>query len=118
MYSAYFIGIPLPSMVSTPGTAGLLSASPVEAPRDAFHESSLWWRMHRIVKSITESPVERKLELRSLFDPIEKSNRLKVEALLEERFDDNRNLQQSFIDQQHEQLMDAILHIEKAWKLS
>lgn len=62
----------IPQSVSSPGTAGLFSQSPVTAPKDTYRKESLWWRMYRMVAAVSKSPVERRERIRSFFDRIEK----------------------------------------------
>jgi secernin len=61
----------LPEAVLRTGTAGLGSRKPASTKRDRFHEDSLWWRMHRLVKALSLAPERRIKELRSILDPLE-----------------------------------------------
>jgi secernin len=60
-----------PASMTSPGTAGLRSESPLDVPVDGFRPESLWWRMYRLVEAVAQSPAERAEQVRSLFDRIE-----------------------------------------------
>jgi secernin len=60
-----------PAVMTTPGTAGLRSESPLDVPADEFRPESMWWRMYRLLGAVAQSPAGRAGQVRSLFDDIE-----------------------------------------------
>lgn len=61
----------LPDTVTRAGCAGLQVASPERVEADRFHQDSLWWRFHRLIRAVSQDPEPRRKRVRSIFDPIE-----------------------------------------------
>jgi secernin len=105
----------VPAMVSTPGTAGLGSGSPIDAPADTYRPGSLWWRLFRILEAVNVEPPRRAV-LRTRFDALESESRIRVRAI--ERGDDDRAV--AMRSETHEQLsaIESVLEqMEDEWQI-
>jgi secernin len=107
----------IPEAVSLPGTAGLLSQSPVEAPKDSFRNESLWWRMYRVVEAVSQSPVKRRERARSLFDPIEKRYLTRVPSPGSATAKEHSARMQHCIEEQMAAVDEALNQLEREWAL-
>jgi secernin len=117
VYLAYTIDGGLPAPVSTTGTAGLRSESPLTAPKDGFRKEALWWRMFRIVGAISRSPVKRKELVRSLFDPIEDKYLERVGSSGSMESVNRPAYLRRCTDEQLADVEKVLNHLESEWKL-
>lgn len=118
VYLAYTMDGALPRSVSEPGTAGLRSDSPLAAARDGFRHESLWWRMYRIVEAISRSPIARREQVRSLFDPIEEKYIARISSLVTTAATDRSRQMRRFMEDQLADVAAALNDLEREWKLA
>ncbi|NIM18685.1 MAG: secernin-2 [Candidatus Latescibacteria bacterium] len=117
VYLVYFLNEAIPEIVASPGSAGLHSASPLDAPKDFFDEKSLWWRLYRIVGAVLQSTIERMETIRALLDPIEDMGLSRVKSLFSQETTIQTGSMRALIDEQSAELENAINRIEFEWKL-
>lgn len=117
VYTAYYMGAPLPETVTAAGRAGTSVRRPAEAPRDEFSVSSLWWRFNRLLESAAKAPATRSGELRSVFDPVERRNHARVEQLLSTPIQTRREAFSRWISEQTAHVTAAIGELESRWNL-
>jgi secernin len=114
-YVAFSMDGGLPPTLSSAGTAGLRSESPVSAPEDSFHEDSLWWRMYRILDAVATAPPVRRDRLRSLFDSIEERFHGRVASL--RSLPDRSARVRAITEQQLSDVRGVIERLEHEWNL-
>ena len=99
------------------GTAGRAHARPDEAPRDGFDARSLWWRMHRLLQSVKDDPVNRHRELRSVLDPIE-AELLEMAADRWKRHGGvSGETWNGIVSGKVEEIISSISKLERAWEI-
>jgi secernin len=106
----------LPEMLTRPGRAGLNVCEPKSAPQDTFDDSSLWWRLHRIVEAVREDPNSRYPETFELFRPIEQRNLERVSML--HKTDATQAEWAQLTEEQLLQAISAIAALEKKWGIT
>ena len=89
IFLPFFFGAAIPETVTTPGTAGLNVRTPHDSPVDEYEPSSLWWRLNKLIESVSIKPNERYSFLRHHFDQlqsdvIERFNRFSESALAQD----------------------------------
>jgi len=118
IYTAYSFLAPLPEEIINPGKAGLNVYSALEAPKDAFSKSSLWWRFNRLLEAIQKDPLRRQKEARTLFDPLEAQFIAEVNKLLKNPPEKREHEFRRFIPNEILQVLVAVDEIEKRWNLT
>lgn len=117
VYTAYYLGATVPETVTAAGTAGTGVWPAPQAPRDAFSDSSLWWRFNRLLEETAKQPATRSTELRALLDPVERRNRARVEQLLATPPSARREAFSQWVPEQIAGVMAALEEVENRWSL-
>lgn len=106
-----------PKVVGRAGKAGLSVTRPEGALRDGFDESSLWWRIHRMVEEVRKAPLKRWQEVRELLRPIEKSHVENVRSLGQESREGKSRIVGKLLKEHINELLSVLENLEKRWNV-
>ena len=112
VYLGFSFSEPLPELLTRTGKMALGVFDPVTVPKDDFDETSLWWRLHRIVQSTSVRPDTRYPEILRRFGDVETENKMYLSDKEMQGANKNRT-----IEQQLERLMSEIVDLERRWHL-
>jgi secernin len=113
VYLGFTFSEPLPALLTRTGNTSLGVFDPTSVPNDNFDESSLWWRLHRIVQATSMSPDTRYAEILQRFRDVETQNKVLYSSDREMQDDDKSHA----IEKQLERLISEIEELERRWHL-
>ncbi len=120
--SSVFTAIPftanLPQLITNTGTAELGVHKPDTAPVDTFSQSSLWWRLNRLLEKTAERPAERYPKLRQEFDAAEEESDKLLKDMPQTDPENRPEWWNNTVRTQIDHITTALNALEKEWRLT
>jgi secernin len=117
VYAAFFLSAPIPETVTRAGATARIEP-PSSVPPDEFDESSLWWRMYRVLGGVAAAPGERLPELRSEFDALERDFHALVKSARNSPAEKRAELIGAIHRTQLESMESKLTMLEEQWHLT
>jgi secernin len=119
--SSTYLAVPfspeLPAEIVSCGTKGHNVVRPDKAPPDDFDSSSLWWRFYRLLNEARRFPIQRRSEIRELFDPIETKYLAKIADNIS-RGRQTDGISEAPGKDNLSEVMEVLSEIEKSWGIT
>ncbi len=117
LYTAIPFGEIRPETVGRAGNAGLSVWRPQDAPEDGFVESSMWWRIHRVVEEVRKNPLKRWQEVKELLCPIEVAHVNKIVGFRPGGGEGENTAIEKLVAEHIDDLFSALEKLEKRWNV-